>query len=34
MATVNSTTYEAQAAGKVALSQGVADATLHVVNTT
>lgn len=34
MATVNSTTYEAQAAGKVALSQGVADATLHVVTTT
>lgn len=34
MTTVNSTTYEAQAAGKVALSQGVADATLHVVTTT
>lgn len=34
MATVNSTTYEAQAAGKVTLSQGVADATLHVVTTT
>lgn len=34
MATVNSTTYEAQAAGKIALSQGVADATLHVVTTT
>ena len=33
MATVNSTTYDAQAAGKVALSQGVADATLHVVTT-
>ena len=33
MATVNSTTYEAQAAGKIALSQGVADATLHVVTT-
>lgn len=34
MATVNSTTFEAQAAGKVALSQGVADATLHCVTTT
>lgn len=34
MATVNSTTFEAQAAGKVALSQGVADAGLHVVTTT
>lgn len=34
MTTVNSTTYEAQAAGKVTLSQGVADATLHVVTTT
>lgn len=34
MATVNSTTYEAQEAGKVALSQGVADATLHCVTTT
>ena len=34
MTTVNSTTYEAQAAGKIALSQGVADATLHVVTTT
>lgn len=34
MATVNSTTYEAQAAGKVTLSQGVADATLHVITTT
>ena len=34
MTTVNSTTYEAQTAGKVALSQGVADATLHVVTTT
>lgn len=34
MATVNSTTFEAQAAGKVALSQGVADATLHVITTT
>lgn len=34
MATVNSTTYEAQTAGKVALSQGVADATLHCVTTT
>lgn len=34
MATVNSTTYEAQVAGKVALSQGVADATLHCVTTT
>lgn len=34
MTTVNSTTYEAQAAGKVALSQGVADATLHSITTT
>lgn len=34
MATVNSTTYEAQEAGKVTLSQGVADATLHCVTTT
>lgn len=34
MATVNSTTFDAQVAGKIALSQGVADATLHVVTTT
>ena len=34
MATVNSTTYDAQIAGKVALSQGVADATLHVATAT
>lgn len=34
MTTVNSTTYEAQAAGKVTLSQGVADATLHSITTT
>ena len=34
MTTVNSTTYEAQEAGKVALSQGVADATLHCITTT
>lgn len=34
MTTVNSTTYEAQEAGKVTLSQGVADATLHCVTTT
>lgn len=34
MATVNSTTYEAQEAGKVALSQGVANASLHVITTT
>lgn len=34
MATVNSTTYEAQAAGKIALSQGVANASLHVITTT
>lgn len=34
MAVVKSTTYEAQQAGKVALSQGVADASLHVITTT
>lgn len=34
MTTVNSTTYAAQIAGKIALSQGVADATLHCVTTT
>lgn len=34
MATVDSTTYAAQAAGKVTLSQGVADASLHCVTTT
>lgn len=34
MTTVNSTTYEAQAAGKIALSQGVADASLHCITTT
>ena len=34
MATVNSTTYEAQEAGKVALSQGIANASLHVMTTT
>ena len=34
MAVVNSTTFEAQQAGKVALSQGVADASLHVITTT
>ena len=34
MAIVNSTTYEAQAAGKIALNQGVAEATLHCVTTT
>ena len=31
MATVNSTTYAAQLDGKVALSQGVANATLHCI---
>lgn len=31
---VNSTTFDAQEAGKIALSQGVADATLHVITTT
>lgn len=31
MTTVNSDIYAAQAAGKIALSQGVADATLHCV---
>lgn len=31
MATVNSDVYAAQAAGKITLSQGVADATLHCV---
>ena len=34
MATVNSTTYAAQIASKVALSQGVANATLHCIMTT
>lgn len=34
MSTVNSTTYEAQEAGKIALSQGVANASLHVITTT
>lgn len=34
MAVVNSTTFEAQQAGKVTLSQGVADASLHVITTT
>lgn len=34
MTTVNSTTYEAQIAGKIALSQGEADATLHCISTT
>ena len=34
MSTVNSTTYAAQEAGKIALAQGVADASLHVVTTT
>lgn len=34
MTTVNSTTYEAQTAGKVTLSQGVADATLHCITAT
>ena len=34
MTTVNSTTYDAQVAGKIALSQGIAEATLHCVTTT
>ena len=34
MATVNSTTYAAQEAGKIALSQGIADASLHSITTT
>lgn len=34
MTTVNSTTYAAQEEGKIALSQGVANASLHVVTTT
>lgn len=34
MATFNSTTYEAQASGKLALDQGVANSTLHVATTT
>lgn len=34
MTTVNSTTYAAQEAGKIALSQGVANASLHVITTT
>lgn len=34
MATVNSTTYTAQAAGVIALDQGIAAASLHVVTTT
>ena len=33
MTTVNSTTYEAQEAGKIALSQGVANASMHVITT-
>lgn len=34
MATVNSTTFEAQEAGKIVLSQGVANASMHVITTT
>lgn len=34
MSTVDSTTYAAQEAGKIALSQGVANASLHVITTT
>lgn len=34
MATYNSTTYEAQEAGVIALAQGVAEASLHCVTTT
>lgn len=34
MATVNSTTYAAQAAGKITLSQGEGNATLHCITTT
>lgn len=34
MTTVNSTTYAAQEAGKIALNAGVANASLHVITTT
>ena len=34
MATVDSTTYAAQTAGKIALSQGIADSSLHSITTT